>query len=696
MTVIDKKAFRIGIDIGGTFTDIIFVTADGRIFRKKVNSSPLDYSAAVISGLKELMDDSALHAKDATDIVHATTVATNTILEGKGAHTGLITTEGFRDVLEFRRVRFPELYNLQYKKPKPLVERRDRLEVKERISANGCVRVPLDEKTVYEAAERLKKRKVQSVAICLLHSYLNPTHELRVKEIIKDILPIESFICASYDVLPEIREYERTSTTVVNAYLGPIMKSYLSRIASKLAAIEINAPIFVMQSGGGQMALLTALDQPAYLLESGPAAGVVAANEIAKQSGLDKIITLDIGGTTAKTAIVEKGEPIRTSEYEVGAGINLSSKLTRGAGYAIKLPFIDVSEIGAGGGSVVWFDEGGLIKVGPKSAGADPGPIAYGLGGSEITLTDANICLGYLSPNSLLGGTMQINGDLSNSALEAKVCKRLNINLADAALGISKIAISNMVRAVKSVSTYRGRDPRDFTLVVFGGNGALLAGTIADELNIRKIIVPYNSGVLSALGLLLADTTHEIVKSFPGLLKAFDPKKIEEAFKELLSQARRKLLDQGFPEEKVIEKMLIDLRYKGQAFELPVRIKRNNLKNVESISKLFNAEHLKTYGHYSPDEEIEVVNLRVSASVPSVINHVEKLTTDKMSEKRYRSVFFSEAICNADTPIIKNRGNVENETIRGPAVIEEYDSTILIPPGWKAKLDQLNNVVLTK
>ncbi|MBT4777929.1 MAG: hydantoinase/oxoprolinase family protein, partial [Rhodobacteraceae bacterium] len=361
-----SKKSRIGVDIGGTFTDIVVTRNDRPPLVKKISSTPDNYASAVAEGIEILLVEEGISAEEISDLVHATTVATNAILEGKGAYTGLITTQGFRDVLEFRRVRFPELYNLGYIKPKPLVQRRDRLEVIERISADGSIRFPLDETSVVYAAKKLRKRGVAAVAICLLHSYTNPVHEKRTEEIVRNIMPPGTFICSSYEVLPEIREYERTSTTVVNAYLGPVLSYYLFQLRKKLDEIKLKSPLYVMQSGGGQMSDKAAMNLPAYFVESGPAAGVVAAAEIAKQVGLDQIITLDIGGTTAKTGIIENGEPSRTTEYEVGAGINLSSKLVKGAGYAIKLSFIDVSEIGAGGGSLVWFDEGGLLKVGPQ------------------------------------------------------------------------------------------------------------------------------------------------------------------------------------------------------------------------------------------------------------------------------------------------------------------------------------------
>ena len=667
-----SKKSRIGVDIGGTFTDIVVTRNDKPLLVRKISSTPDNYASAVAEGIKLLLVEEGISTEEISDVVHATTVATNAILDGKGAHTGLITTQGFRDVLEFRRVRFPELYNLSYIKPKPLVQRRDRLEVIERVSADGSIRVHLDEPSVVNAAKKLKERGVTAVAICLLHSYINPVHEKRTEEIVRSIMPTGTFICSSYEVLPEIREYERTSTTVVNAYLGPVLSHYLFQLRKKLDDINLKSPLYVMQSGGGQMSAKAALNLPAYFVESGPAAGIVAAAQIAKQAGLDQIITLDIGGTTAKTGIIENGEPSRTTEYEVGAGINLSSKLVKGAGYAIKLSFIDVSEIGAGGGSLVWFDEGGLLKVGPQSAGSTPGPVCYDLGGTNVTLTDANLLLGYLNPEGLLAGGMKINQERAFSAIKEQVGERLKLSVTDSAMGIYTVAVNNMVRAVKSVSTYRGRDPRDFTLVVFGGNGPVLAAAIAEELDIKTFLVPANSGVLSAAGLLVS------------------------AYEALKKEASNQLLEQGLSKYDTLNIMYADLRYKGQAFELTVQVDDGALKDTTVFAGLFHEEHQKTYGHKSVDEQVELVSVRVSARVPNKKTIVSEERVNLKIKNTKRLVKFSAASEKVKATIFKGREGLSRQTIRGPAIIEEYDSTIVVPPGWTAKVDSLGNLLITR
>ena len=473
------RGFRVGIDIGGTFTDIVLTGPQGGILTRKVPSTPGDYSHGICQGLGALLHTQGIAPSEVEIVVHATTVATNAVLEGKGARTGLITTAGFRDVLEFRRVRVPELYNLGYVKPKPLVPRQFRLEVSERLGADGAVRIPLDDASVHRAANRLRDAGIEAVAICLLHSYLDPTHEYRVRDIVCAVLGDAVFVTCSHDILPEMREYERTSTTVVNAFLGPVMRRYLGALRAGLAGIGVRGTLQVMTSGGGQMGIDAAIERPAYLVESGPAAGVIAAARIAARNALPDIITLDMGGTTAKAALVENAQPARTGEYEIGAGINLSSKLVKGAGYAVKLPFIDISEIGAGGGSELWFDKGGLLKVGPHSAGSEPGPVCYGRGGTRATLTDALLTLGFINQVHLVGGELKLQADAARAALAEQVAGPLGTTPLDAAHGALTVAVANMVRAVKSVSTYQGRDPRGYALLAFGGNGPIVAAAIA-------------------------------------------------------------------------------------------------------------------------------------------------------------------------------------------------------------------------
>ena len=692
---IHEKYYRVGIDIGGTFTDIVLLSDDGKIFTKKVSSTPEEYSYGAVKGLETLIKENNLSFKNAKEVVHATTVATNTVLEGKGAKTALITTKGFRDILEFRRVRFPELYNLQYNKPLPLVQRRNRFEVNERIDAKGLINKSLNTNELSSLARKINKLNIEAVAICFLHSYLNPVHENKVKKILSEMLSPEIFLCTSNEILPEIREYERTSTTVVNAYLGPVIRNYLGKFSKRLCDIGISAPSYVMQSSGGQMLFKSAMKCPAYLLESGPAAGVIAAGELAKQKDIKEIITLDIGGTTAKTALIENFEPKRTSEYEVGSGINLSSKLTRGAGYAVKLPFIDISEIGAGGGSIVWFDDGNLLKVGPKSAGSSPGPIAYNKGGKETTLTDANIVLGFLNSNFLLGGSMKIDGKLSELAIN-KISKKISLNIYETANGILKIAIGNMVRAVKSVTTYQGKDPRNFTMVVYGGNGSLLATAIADDLKITEILIPNNSGVLSALGLLYANPTYEKVRSFQVLLDNLSTSKLINVFDKLILSAKSEFPKDKKNINKFKENLFLDLRYLGQAYEISVKVNINHLSNIEKIKNLFHLEHEKLYSNSSPSELVELVNVRVSVSLirKNMFNIEEKSKYLEPASERY--IYFPKPHGRKKGKVFNGRDELGNRKLFGPSIIEEYDTTIIIPNNWYALIDDYKNIILRK
>ena len=435
---------------------------EGSVHAEKLLTTPDDFGRGIAEGLAAALRNVGAEPGDVDIIVHGTTVATNAILEAKGAATGLITTEGFRDVLELRRLRIPEMYSLNWTKPPPLVPRRLRREAREKVGPRGDVRLPLDEASVVAACERLAEENVAAVAIAYLHAYANPAHEQRSADIAREVLGTDVFITCSSDILPEIREYERTSTTVINAYLGPILSGYFVSLQRHLKQIDVTAPVQVMKSDGGVMSVAAATQKPAYIVESGPAAGVIGA---ARLDTTKNIITLDMGGTTAKASMVEHGQVARTGDYEVGAGINLSSKLVMGGGYALKLPVIDISEIGAGGGSIVSLDRGGLVKVGPESAGAVPGPVCYGRGGEEPTFTDSVLTLGYLNPGHLVGGDLQLDANRARQVLENAIAKPIERDLLDAAWGIFQVACGTMVRAVKAVSTYRGRDPRDFTLL---------------------------------------------------------------------------------------------------------------------------------------------------------------------------------------------------------------------------------------
>jgi N-methylhydantoinase A len=681
-----QARLRIAADVGGTFTDIACLSPDGELATCKIPSTPDDYARAIVAGIATLTRGIETQATDAT-VLHASTVATNAILEGKGAKTALVTTQGFRDVLELRRIRVPRLYDPLYEKPQPLVPRRRRFEVTERLDARGNVVTALAEAEVRSLAATLAKSDVAAVAISFLHSYANPAHERRVAQILREELP-NAFICVSSEVLPEIREYERTSTTVVNAYVGPVMARYLGSLREQLGGLGVRGQLLMMQSSGGMMDVKQVIARPATVVESGPAAGVVGAARIGRSAGYEHLITFDMGGTTAKASLIESGAVVATDEYEVGGGISLSSRLAKGGGYALKLPVIDVSEVGAGGGSIVRVDAGGALKVGPQSAGAVPGPACYAKGGTEPTVTDASVVLGYLNPDALAGGTVPIEGARSHEALRP-MAERLGENVLDLAHGIHRLANATMMRAVKAVSTYRGRDPREFTLFAFGGNGGIHAAALAEELGMTRVIIPPGAGVFSAIGLLCAD--HEAVRSIAYLqpLSAQSVAGIATHCRALEQQA----LDELGGREAGAVRWRADLRYAGQGFELPVDLSAG--ASAAEIRERFEREYRRTYGHELENAAIEFVALRVVASVaPDRAAERFRMRRSTHSSARARSAYFGKAHGLHETPVI-GRNELTSRPRQGPLIIEEYEGTTVVPPHANAALDVYDNIVIT-
>ncbi len=686
--------YRVGIDIGGTFTDLVVAGDDGTLRTKKLLSTPDDYGRGIGEGLRALMDEHAIASDAVKRIVHATTVATNAILEGKGARTALITTAGFRDVLEMRRLRIPEMYTLNYRKPDPLVPRRRRLEVVERLGPEGEVRVPLDEESARAAAERIAGGEIEAVAISLLHAYANPAHERRVAEIVREAAGPEVFITCSSDILPVIREYERTSTTVINAYLGPALRRYLNGLRRHLEALGIAAPLQIMKSDGGIMSVEMAAERPAYLVESGPAAGVIGAAHATAGADTMGCISLDMGGTTAKASIVEGGAVAKTGDYEVGAGINLSSKLVMGGGYALKLPVIDISEIGAGGGSIVAIDAGGLMRVGPESAGADPGPVAYDMGGTSPTFTDAAIALGYLNPGYLVGGALKLDADKARRALAARVAAPLDTDLLDCAYGVYRVACGTMVRAVKAVSTYRGRDPRDFALFTFGGSGPVVAAAIADLLEMTRVVVPPNPGVFSAYGLLQSDIEHEAMQAFLARLSETGEAAFAERFRAIESDLAATMRAEGYETADFTVARFADLRYSGQAHELTIAVDAApNSIDFAALAEAFGDEHERTYGHQAETEEVESVALRVVATV--AVDKIFGVVAPEAGEERRRAAFFGPDHGLVEVDVV-GRAGLGAGPRAGPLIIEEYDATCVVPPDWTAALDGDGNIILTR
>jgi N-methylhydantoinase A len=693
--------FRAGVDIGGTFTDIVLLAEDGRRYTKKVSSTVDDYARAIVAGLKALLDEIGAAPQDIVELLHGTTVASNAILEHKGAKTGLVTTKGFRDVLEIRNLRMPRLYDMSWTKPPPLVPRRLRVEVDERINAHGGIDRPLDEESVERAVRFLVSEGVEAIAVCLLHSYVNPAHEQRVKAIAQRLAP-DIALSISAEVLPVINEYERTSTTVINAYVRPIVARYLARLDNEVRRADIRAPLLLMQSNGGLTTAAAAADTPMHIIESGPAAGVVGVQALARRIGISHAISFDMGGTTAKAALIEAGEVTRAAEYQVGAGIVLGSRLLSGAGYTLKVPAIDLAEVGAGGGSLLWIDAGGALQVGPHSAGAMPGPVCYGLGNEEPTVTDANVVLGYLNPTQLVGGALTLDAAKARAALVDKVVRPLGLSAEDAAFGAHRIAASNMIRALKAVSSERGRDPRDYALVAFGGNGPLFAAGMAEAMQMKLVLIPPAAGVFSSFGLLRAEVEYHFSRTRKLLLRQADPAALQAVVGGLEEEARARLLAAGFTPDRIDLRRGASLHYQGQSFELRVPLAAGTLDAgaLAALEAAFGGEHERTYGHRAgADEPVELVSIEVigrgiADRFRGDVAAGAGLAPDIAIAARTRRAYFGPGRGWVDAAVA-NRGDLQTPH-RGPCMIEEYDATCLVPPGWIARLDDHGNIALRR
>ena len=716
--LIRRTVTRAAADIGGTFTDVAVLTPDGRLATRKLPSTPSNYADAVIAGVRGLLEELGSPLDALEELLHGCTVATNAILEGKGAPTALLTTRGFRDVLELRRVRVPNLYEPLYERPPPLVPRQFRFEIDERTGPRGEELRALDEADVRAAAERIRAAGIEAVAVCYLHSYANPDHERRTGEMLREMLP-GAFISLSVDVLPQKLEYERTSTTAINAYVGPPVKHYVRSMVSQVQDAGIGGRLMVMQSSGGILDADAVAENPARIVECGPAAGVVGAQHFAARAGFDNLITLDMGGTTAKASLIEQGRVTFAEEYEVGGGMSSRSALMGGGGYALKLPVIDISEVGAGGGSIAWLDKAGSLKVGPHSAGAVPGPACYDTGNDEPTVTDANVVLGYLNPESLAGGSVPIRSERAHEAIATRLANPLRREVVETAFGVHTVANANMMKAVKAVTTYRGRDPRDFTLIAFGGSGGVHAVDLARVLQVRRVVLPVAAGVFSALGLLFSNL--EMNETVPFLHLAADAP-LDEAERRYEALAERIAAVVGGPREEIAFARQADVRFAGQAYELTVPFGdtrsegdganrsdagddagaseacdfRLDARAVADLCDRFEAEHLARYGHaFSGEFPVEIVNLRlVGTRRPAGI--VEPAPFDPASRSgpdERRSVYFGPATGRVDTPVV-GRGRLGAEPRSGPLIIEEYEGTSVVPPDCTARLDGLGNVII--
>ena len=690
--------FRVGVDIGGTFTDIVFLGGDGRVLARKVASTPDDYSRAVLDGIADGLEDLGVAPGSVSEVSHGFTVATNAIIEQKGAHTALITTEGFRDILEFRRNRTPRLYDLYYEKSPTLIKRQYRLEVGERLNFRGEVLRPLDVDDVDRAVQSVLDSGVESVAVCLLHSYANPDHEQYIAQVLRERAP-DVILTLSSDLLPEMKEYERTSTTVINSYVRPVVERYLTLLTGGLTDMGVTVPLTVMQSNGGLATSDIAKERPVYCIESGPAAGVVGAYHLGRRLGMSNLMTLDMGGTTAKASIIENGEMLQAPEYEVGGEISVGHRLLRGSGHILRVPAIDLAEVGAGGGSIATVDRSGSLRVGPQSSGAFPGPACYRLGGPDATVTDADVLLGYLNPHHLLAGDFEIDAELARQAVADHVARPLGLSEVEAAHGIHTLVNSNMGRALRAVSSERGRDPRRFDLVCFGGGGPVHAAGLAEMLDISRVVVPPFPGVFSSFGLLVADVEHHFVQTYFKTFDEIDVEALSELLEGLWQEGRRQLRLEGFDDQHHELITQVDMKYEGQVSDLTVPFPPGpvNRASLTSVAQNFDLEHEQSFG-YSTDAGYQLVNVRVIArglSEQSRMPERFELAAGSAGAQTSRNVYFGPNRGWADTPVV-SRGSLAGQSVNGPLIIEEYDSTTVVPPGWTAAVDAASNIILER
>jgi len=681
---------RVSVDVGGTFTDLVSLDEEtGELVNIKVPSVPTNPEEGVIDAFKMFLDG---RKKPSIRMVgHATTIATNALfgqIDLRLPRIGLITTKGFRDVIEIGRQRRAEVYNLFFQRPPMLVERRHRYEVEERIGADGEVLVPLNLDDVEKALRNLEDEGVESLAIGLINSYVNGSHEVKILEMARQHLPKVN-LSASSQVSGGYREYERFSTAVVNAVLIPIIHTYVSQLALDLKVIGVSAPLYVMQSNGGMAAAEIVADKPVTIVESGPASGVTAAAWLGDLFDKSKVISFDMGGTTAKAGTVRERVPEVVPEYEVAGKVHMG-RLLKGSGYPVRYPFIDLAECSAGGGTIAWVDEGGALNVGPTSAGANPGPACYGKGGSQPTITDANLVLGRLNPENLLDGSMRIYQRNARLSLK-KLGVELDMGVEEVAASVVRISNSMMSKILRIVSVERGFDPRRFTLVAFGGAGPMHACPLAAELDIQDILVPPNPGMFSALGLLTADLFQDYSRPLVSKIDDVDSSGINAAFEEMEEEGRVALLSEGVESGDISLHRRIDLRYLGQSYELTIDANvAPGDELISSVASRYHKRHEEIYGYSAPDETVEVVNIRLRAiglmAKPCFAERAGPHDYEGSVDRRL--VYFEDDNSWVETPVYSRSSIGEGFSREGPAVIEQYDSTTVVYPGWDIRVDR--------
>jgi N-methylhydantoinase A len=657
----------VAIDIGGTFTDLMaFDEATGRFAQAKSLTTP----AQLVQGIIDCLRMSAVDVAGVSELIHGSTTAINTLIERKGAKTGLIVTRGTRDVYSIGRGNRPESYNLFFHRHRPLVPRHLTREIDERMLSSGEVLEPLGHASLEEACRRLADEKVEAVAVCFLHSYVNPEHERAAGEIVRRALP-GAYVSLSHEILREYREFERTSTTVVNAYIGPKVAGYVRSLKSSLAEIGFGGDLTIMQSNGGVMTPEVATERPVAMMESGPVGGIIASAQTGRALGFPNVISFDMGGTTAKTSLIREGEPTMAPGYYVGG---------YASGHPVMVPVIDVVEVGAGGGSIAWIDEIGALKVGPQSAGADPGPICYRGGGTEPTITDANLVLGRLDPDDFLGGQMVLDAKAAAQGIVKKIAGPLKMSATAAAQAIIDIAVSKMSLAVREISVAKGYDPRDFALVASGGAGPLHVMAIARELHIPKVIVPLYPAHFSALGMLGADERHDFIRTFYADLGAVDFRQLELTVKQMAAESASALANRKGAEHRIH----LDLRYVGQEFALSVPVSANRIKagDRRAIRTAFDRLYDQRYAHHSPEEPVEIVNIRLA-----VIGKRATMTLPRLSAKRRAKAHRKAEVRLGDSarpvfcPVYRREELGAGARLLGPALVREHGTTTVLFKG---------------
>jgi N-methylhydantoinase A len=678
---------RAAVDIGGTFTDVVvFDEAKGSLALAKALSTPAELARGVEDGLNK----AAVPLDQVLSLIHGSTIVVNAIIERHGAKTALVTTKGFRDVYEIGRINRPESFNPRFRKHRPLVPRENIFEVTERMLADGSVRTPLDEQEAREVAAIIREEGFEAVAVLFLHSYRAPDHEIRMCEILRKTDP-NLYISASHELSREYREYERTSTVVANAYVGPKVSQYLGDLERRLRRNKFAGNLLIMQSNGGLSDVEVARRQCVQMMESGPAGGVVGTMALCELLDLEAAIAFDMGGTTAKASVIRRGAPSLSPDYFVG-GYN--------EGLAIRIPVLDIVEVGTGGGSIAWLDEGGGLHVGPRSAGAEPGPASYARGGTEPTVTDANCILGRLSPERFLGGEMRLDLNAAKTALRERLAQPLAVPLERAASGMLQVATSAMANAVRHVTLERGLDPRDFTLVAYGGGGPLHAASVAKELSIRTIIIPYAPGHFSALGMLMADLRRDYVQTLFARMDDLEMFELEDQFKNLEAEGRRVLEESGIPTDRIVFERAADMRYVGQEHAVAVRLPANVGDETAraEIKRLFDDAHEQRYSHSAPEESADIVSLRISA-----IGRLGKPQLAKIPQGEAAPP--KAALCGTRSVIFEGSGSLEaavfdrtqllqGNVIHGPSIIEETASTTVVEPGDTVTVNAFGHLVM--